>query len=153
MVTRNPDRVVVQFAVNFNPQIRFQQFMIEVAASAQDRLKVNHWGFGPEIYILRDTEKRFFIAFGHNRIGFLSSFMNNANLDQLVEPKLFDTGLKEFRDRIAMDCLLFDIDLSLENATLERISDFTKQSLEAADDIAEATVARLKRLPTKRDIK
>ena len=216
MINRFPDRVVVQFAATFEPQIRYFRSLNEAAALAQDRLKVKHWGYGLENYILRDTEKRLFLAFNYSRIGYLclglsswasnrseyakvvadavkylgieklsrigfktqaflpldmsftelgelmfGSFVSDAtklrpicgeandalvqlhgvykglksqtviaphnaeqviltfsaipNLEQLIEPKLFDTGLKEFRDRVAIDCLLVDTDLSMEN--------------------------------------
>ena len=78
------------------------------------------------------------------------TFMSNPALELLFEPKLYDSGLKDFRDRIARDCLIVDSDLSQSDATPDAIQDFARESLEAAEQIAEATVYRLKRMQRKR---
>jgi hypothetical protein len=254
MLTKNPDRVVVHFAMNFMPQIKFQRLLSEAAESAQDRLESKLWSYGPQVYVLRDMEKRLAAIFGHNRFGFLGlglrpwmdekfeyakiltgaiqklgldkidsvgfkiqaflplgmtfveisklmfgsfvvegaqleavcgkptdvlvqlhglynglksitvvapqnaeqatqTFMAIPNLEHLIEPKFLDTGLKDFRDRIAMDCLYVDIDLTMEKVAPDAVYDFTKKSFGAAEEIAEAVVARLKRLPVKKVIK
>ena len=69
--------------------------------------------------------------------------MGQPGLELLIESKFYDTGLKEARDRIAHDCLLIDTDLSRQDVTPEFINPFVRDSLEAADFIAENCVALL----------
>lgn len=79
----------------------------------------------------------------------VESFINNPNLELMLEPKLYDTGLKDFRDRIATDCLIVEGDLSQTDTTTDAIQVFARDSLNAADKIAAAVVHRLKRKLTK----
>ena len=251
MLTRYPDRVVVHTAVVFEPDIRFHQMLTEEAAFVQSKIKAKYWTYGPEVYILRDTEKRYFVALGNRALQFTGlglstwiagrteyarmfvhslkaigveklikasfkttaflpidmsfaeistlvfgsflveatelepilgkatdawaqihstykglktvttiapqnvdqvsqTFMGIPNIEHLLEPKMYDTGLKEFRDRIAIDCLMVETELSIENAQIDAIDEFTKKSLDAADEIAAAAVARLRKIPAKK---
>jgi hypothetical protein len=72
------------------------------------------------------------------------------NLESFLEPKLFDMGLKEFKDRIAQDCFYVAADLSRTEVPTTEVSLFSRKSLEAADTITEAAVQKLKSLRVKR---
>jgi len=72
------------------------------------------------------------------------------NLEHFLEPKFFDTGLKEFRDRVVGNCLLVDMDLYRQNIDYGELPSFVKESFAAADRVATATVLRLKSLRSKR---
>jgi hypothetical protein len=247
MLRMHPNRVCTIFAVDFEPQIGYVRSLPEAVDEVQRRLSVKHWACGPDKYILRNTDQRYFLMFEVSRFTFASlglgvwisdnrgfidlykmalermriaqlkrigfrtqAFMNlemshpeicelmfgsylvpakelesvcgkpddllvqlhgtykdmktrtilapvtsdqavqhfisNNALDLFVEPRLFDTGALEFRNRIAQDGLIVDSDLFIEKTTTDQIQTFTKDSLEASDQIAQAAVYRVKRL-------
>jgi hypothetical protein len=251
MLKKYPDRVFVNFGLDFEAQIGYARKLSEAAEAVQGRLAIKKWSYTTERYVLRVVEKRYYLSLDFARFGFTGlgldawmsglndhvalfrlglekmgvqklkragfkaqafipldmthaetcelmfgsflveakelesicgkpedllvqlhgnykglktqtiiapvnaeqsaqSFIANGNLELLIEPRLFDTGLKDFRDRIAKDCLLVDSDLSRTDVTPDAIQAFAKDSLEAAGQIAEATVYRLKRMLTKR---
>jgi hypothetical protein len=80
----------------------------------------------------------------------VQGLLANPNLEAFVEPKLLDTGVKEFRDRIAFDCLHVAVDLARTDVTDTEISFFGRQALDAADKITEAAVQKLKTLRVKK---
>ncbi len=73
-----------------------------------------------------------------------------SNLEHFSEPKFFDAGLKEFRDRVVGDCLFVDLDLFRQDVDCSDVLSFTRNSLTAADEVVTATVRRLKHLQVKR---
>jgi len=77
-------------------------------------------------------------------------FMATNNLESFLEPKLVDTGVKEFKDRIGTECFYVSADLSREDVSAAEISLFLKHALDAADLITEAAVQRLKSLQFKK---
>src|SRR5262249_3289808 len=56
-------------------------------------------------------------------------FMAIPNLEHFLEPKLIDTGVKDFKDRVSEESLLLDIDLFRMNADLADIPFFLSNSL------------------------
>ena len=76
----------------------------------------------------------------------VQSFTATPNLEFLAESKLYDNGIKEFRDRIAHDCLIVDSDISRNDLTPREIQGFARDALDAAEYISEAVVFRLKRM-------
>jgi hypothetical protein len=74
-------------------------------------------------------------------------FMAFPNLEHFLEPKLLDTGVKDFKDRIAEDGLLLDIDLSRLNADPEDVPYFFTNVLQESEAIADGVTRMLKTLP------
>jgi hypothetical protein len=74
-------------------------------------------------------------------------FMAFPNLEHFLEPKLLDTGVKDFKDRIAEDGLLLDIDLSRLNADPEDVPYFFTNVLQESEAIADGVTRMLKALP------
>jgi hypothetical protein len=72
-----------------------------------------------------------------------------SGLDNFLEPKLFDSSLKEFKDRICADNLHVDLELSRDNAAPEEILYFVNNSLAEADVITQAVIRKLKGYPGK----
>jgi hypothetical protein len=250
MLKNHPERVCVNFTLDFEPQVGYARRLSEAVEAVQGRLASEHWVSTAERYFLREPTKRFFLSIEFARLSFMGlgldewmsglndfvslyrmalekmgvqklkrmgfrtqafipvdmthseiselmfgsflvepkeleticgkpddvlvqlhgtykglktqtviapvtaeqaakCFMANPNLEQLLEPRLYDTGLKDFRDRIAKDCLIVDNDLSQTDVTPDAIQAFARDSLDAADKITEATVYRLKRKQTK----
>jgi hypothetical protein len=76
--------------------------------------------------------------------------LQTNNLESFLEEhKLLDHTVKELRDRLATDCLLFDIDLFREDITHIDFPLFLKDALEEADRIVTSCVLRLKDLGKK----
>jgi hypothetical protein len=80
----------------------------------------------------------------------VQQFQAIPNLETFLEPKLFDVGLKEFKDRIAQDCFFVSADLSRADVPITEVSFFTRKSLEVADTIMGVAIQKLKSLPVKR---
>jgi hypothetical protein len=80
----------------------------------------------------------------------VQQFQLTPNLETFLEPKLFDMGLKEFKDRIAQDCFFVSADLSRADVPTTEVSLFSRTSLEAADTITGAAVQKLKSLRVKK---
>lgn len=251
MLKEHPDRVFVNFAVDFDAQIGYARRLSEAVEAVHGRLPTKQWACTTERYYLRDIEKRFVLSLEFARIGFTSlgldtwttrmtefvslfklgldtmgveklkrvgfktqafiatgmshsemcdlmfgsflveakelenvcgkptdtlvqlhgthkgmrtltvitpanseqsaqSFMANPGLDLLVEPKLYDTGLRDFRDRIPKECLLIENDLFQLDPAPSDIQGFARESLEASEDIAEAVIFKLKRIQGRR---
>lgn len=250
MLREHQDRVVVHFAVGFEPRPGFARRLSEIAEYAQAELNYKTWSYGLDYYLFRNIEQRFMIhfnvqRFGYTGIGFApwlqhgeklmriygkaleimglkstkhvglktvlflplemshpeivdllfsnfllktqrlesicgdggdaliqlhgnvrgmksicivapmtaaqasAAFTGQSGLDMLIEPKYYDTGLKEARDRIAVDCLMLDIDLTRDDLDPRELPDFFRRSVEAADSISENCVALLKGVKAK----
>jgi hypothetical protein len=80
----------------------------------------------------------------------VQQFQLFPNLENFLEPKYFDVGLKEFKDRIAQDCLLVLADLFRTDVTATEVTPFSRRSLDAADIITDAAVQKLKSLRLKK---
>jgi hypothetical protein len=78
------------------------------------------------------------------------SVLSIANLEAFVEPKLIDTGVKDFRDRITTDCFYVQVDLSRTDVPDTEAALFLRQCLDTADKITEAAVQKLKSLRIRR---
>ena len=72
------------------------------------------------------------------------------NLAQFLEPQMLDQGVKEFRDRVAQECLLVDVDLFRLDLAVGEVPSFIRSSLDEADKITDAAVSKLKSLRSKR---
>jgi hypothetical protein len=72
------------------------------------------------------------------------------NLEHFLESRFFDSGLKEFRERVMSDCLFIDIDLSRQNYNYADVLVFMRESFRAADTVATLAIERLKSLRKKR---
>jgi hypothetical protein len=81
----------------------------------------------------------------------VQNFMQLTNLEAYVEPKLLDTGVKDFKDRLAADCFYVNLDLSRNDAVLSDVTLFLKQSLDLADKITDGAVQKLKSLRIRKD--
>jgi hypothetical protein len=251
MLKNHPERVCVNFGLDFEAQVGYARRLSEAVEAVQGRFASKYWACTTERYFLREPTKRFFLSIEFARLGFMglglgawmsglndfvslyqmalekmgvqklkrmgfktqafipvdmkhneisdlmfgsflvdpkeleticgkpddvlvqlhgsykglktqtviapvtaeqaaTAFMANPNLELLLEPKLYDTGLKDFRDRIAMDCLIVDNDLSQTDVTPDAIQSFARDSLDVADKITEAAVYRLMRRQTKK---
>ena len=73
-------------------------------------------------------------------------FMATPNLEHFLEPQFLDTGVKEFKDRLAAPCLFLDVDLFRNDCPVTDLPFFIKDSLEGAQQICEQAVLRLKSL-------
>jgi hypothetical protein len=80
----------------------------------------------------------------------VQQFLATPNLDQFLEAQFLDTGVKDFKDRLAAPCLFVDIDLFRNDCPATDLSFFIKDSLEGAQHICEQAVLRLKSLKPKR---
>ena len=69
------------------------------------------------------------------------------NLEHFLDPKLLDTGVKDFKDRIAEESVMLDIDLSRLNADLEDLPYFFSNVLKESEAIADEVTRMLKALP------
>lgn len=78
-------------------------------------------------------------------------FMGFPNLEHFLEPKLLDTAVKEFKDRIAEDGVLLDIDLSRTAADAEDVPYFYSNALLECEAIADGVTRILKALPSTGD--
>jgi hypothetical protein len=78
------------------------------------------------------------------------SFLSTENLEAFVEPKLIDTGVKDFKDRIATDCFFVQVDLFRTDVADSEVPLFLRQSFDGADRITEAAVQKLKSLRIRR---
>jgi hypothetical protein len=72
------------------------------------------------------------------------------NLELLLESKLLDTGVKDFRERIGTDCLFLDIDLFQENLNTKDFPFFLKEAYGEADSILTSCYDRLKSLRSRK---
>jgi hypothetical protein len=79
-----------------------------------------------------------------------TSFMTMPNLAQFLEPQLLDAGVKDFKERIAQECLHVDVDLHREDVAIGDVQSFLRTSLDQADTVVEAAVLKLKSLRSKR---
>ena len=79
-----------------------------------------------------------------------TTFLSINNLEAFVEPKLIDSGVKDFKERIATDCFFVHVDLSRADAADSDVPHFLRQSLDAADKITDAAVQKLKSLRIRR---
>ena len=78
-----------------------------------------------------------------------ANFRQHKNLEQFVEDKFLDTGVKDFEARLtASDCLFFDIDLSQNDVATEALDKFTQDSLTQAEQLADWCVRHLRSQPT-----
>ena len=78
-------------------------------------------------------------------------FMATPNLEHFIEPKLLDTGAKEFRDRLDSDCFFVDVDMFRTDAQVSDLPFFLKDSLQGALHLSEQAVRRLRGLRPNRD--
>jgi hypothetical protein len=79
-----------------------------------------------------------------------ATFMAQPNLGHFLEPPMLDTAAKEFKDRIAQDCLFLDVDLSRQDIPTSELPSFLKAALDEANTVAESAVLKLKSLRPKR---
>lgn len=250
MLERQPDRIVVYFAVNYEPSPGFVRKLSEAFEAVYDRVRPKNWVFHQHGYIIRDFEERFLLSFDHSRIGFTSlglkpwkdkraefvgaaklvlqtlqiskltrigfkttafldldmshaeicdlmfgSFFQDAkrfqtvcgepndallqvhgtrrgmktttvinaltakqsvdhfaaipHLELMVEHRLFDDRLAQYRKRIGIDGLMVDNDLSQENVEIDVLQDFARDSLEESTLMTETIVNQLKSLHKK----
>jgi hypothetical protein len=77
---------------------------------------------------------------------------NLLNLEHFLEPKFFDAGMKVFRDRVAGDCLVLDIDVFRQEVPVGQVAEFLQGSLTAANEISTACVERLKSLQPRKGV-
>lgn len=77
-------------------------------------------------------------------------FMATPNLEQFLEPKYLDTGVKDFRDRLASDCFFLDVDVFRTDVPTNELLFFLKEALEGVEKVAENAVQRLKSMRPKR---
>ena len=79
----------------------------------------------------------------------IQQFLMIPNLEHFLEPKLLDTGIKEFRDRLSAPCFFVDVDLACTDCVVADVPRFLKDSLDGALHICEQAVLRLKSLKPK----
>ncbi len=77
-------------------------------------------------------------------------FLSMPNLEHFLEPKLLDTGVKEFGDRLKEACLYIDVDLARTDCEVADLHLFLKDSLEGTQSICEQAVLRFKSLKPKK---
>ena len=76
MLRVQPTRIVVHFALNFEPQPGFVRSLSEAFEVTHGRMNVKNWAYSTERYVMRDFEQNMLVAFEYNRIGFLSLGLN-----------------------------------------------------------------------------
>ncbi len=78
-------------------------------------------------------------------------FLASPNLEQFIQKKFLDSGIKDFHDRITQsDSLWFDLDLFQKDVKVDVVDTFLRESLGAAEAVGDACVRRLKSKPIKK---
>ncbi len=80
----------------------------------------------------------------------VQTLLSVSNLEVFLEPRLLDTAIKDFKDRIGTDCFYVQVDLSRSDIPDSEAATFMRQSLDAADRITERAVQKLKSLRIRR---
>src|SRR4051812_35513626 len=102
MLKSHPDRVCVNFALDFEPQIGYARRLSETVESVQGRISAKHWASSADRYFLREPEKRFFLSFEFARFGFtglglnawMSGLSDNVSLFRMALEKMGVQKLK-----------------------------------------------------------
>ncbi len=77
-------------------------------------------------------------------------FLALPNLEQFMRNKFVDSGIKDFYDRITQsDSLLFDLDLFQKDLQVDVVDNFLRESLCAAEAMADVCVRQLRSKPVK----
>jgi hypothetical protein len=79
----------------------------------------------------------------------IQALMQTPNLEMFLEPKLLDTGVLDFRNRLDGDSFYVDIDLSKTETVPDAVPAFLAEGLATAEEIVESTVRRLRSMPKK----
>jgi hypothetical protein len=78
-------------------------------------------------------------------------FLSSPNLEQFIGKKYLDAGVKDFHDRITQsDSLLLDLDLCRKDVQVDVIDNFLRESLSAAQAMADTCVRQLRSKPLKK---
>lgn len=87
---------------------------------------------------------------GMNKEQISTGFLQTNNLDYFRNDKFLDTTVKETHETLTRsDCFYFDVDLFRRNVGVETLASFAKESLAAAEQLANACVQRLRCQPIK----
>jgi hypothetical protein len=74
----------------------------------------------------------------------VKSFLHEGGLEHYLENKLLDHGIREFRDRIARDCMILDADAFQKDITAGRVEAFLPEAIRAIEGVWDRTLKRLK---------
>lgn len=99
----------------------------------------------------RDDFEYTLILSGMNEEQISTGFLKTNNLDYFSNDKFLDTTVKEFHDNLTRSsCFYLDIDLFHSNVDVDTLETFIRESLTAAEQLAEACVQQLRSQPIKR---
>ncbi len=127
-------------------QLMFGSFL----APAEELQEVCSEAADPLVHIEGKTNgfQYVLVLSGMNEEQISGAFLKTGNLDHFRKDKFLDTTVKEFHDNLTRsDCFYFDIDLFQRDVGVDALDTFVKESLAAAEQLANTCVQRLRSQP------